>query len=206
MVAGGVHNLAALVLYIDTHILDAVDDDVAALKRLWQEGWISLVRADVMDTELGDAKDPALHASLTEASAVYPESFGVFVLDHSRLDSAVLGSSQDVSSMDLLWSLLKPGVDRQAARKNHTRDVMHVHTAIRYGGHAFVTNDRQMRKKSDSVAAEFAGFRILSPGEALQEAVARVRGVRALHAAEPSRGELPPWPTVEELGSMQSPP
>ncbi|WP_406133849.1 hypothetical protein [Streptomyces zaomyceticus] len=193
-----------MVLYIDTHILDAEDNQPMALKRLWKEGWISLVRSDAMDTELGEAKDPAVWASLTEASATYPESLGVFVLDHSRLDHAVLAGPNDVESMDRLWSLLKPGVDRQNCRKNHTRDVMHVHTAIRYGGHGFVTRDAQMRKKSDQIAAQFSGFQILSPGEALREALARVKGVRALHQAEPQRGDLPMCPTAADAERLDA--
>ncbi len=204
MVSNGAYNLAALVLYIDTNVLDAVDGEVVALKRLWREGWISLARSDVMDTELGEDSDSARWAALTEASAAYPESLGVFVLDHSRLDHSVLGGPNDDESMDRLWSILKPGVDRQVARKNHIRDVMHVHTAIRYGAHGFVTRDTQMRNKSKQVAAQFSGFRILSPSEALREALGGVKGVRALHQAEPERGALPEWPTATDLERLDA--
>lgn len=48
-------NLTALLLFIDTHIIDATDPATVCLRRLRDEGWINLQRTDAMDTELVDA-------------------------------------------------------------------------------------------------------------------------------------------------------
>ncbi|MCF1596516.1 hypothetical protein [Streptomyces muensis] len=194
-------NLTSLVFFIDTHILDAPDDASVLLRKLYDTNWISLRRTDAMDTELAAAPEEKW-AELTEASAGYAESFGPMVLDHSRLDHSVLGSDEDVARDDLVFSTLFPGADRATCRKNHIRDAMHVATAIRYGGLAFVTHERKLLNKSDQIAGLFQGFRIWSPTQALAEAAGAVARARELYRREPERGSLPEWPTVEELRSV----
>ncbi|MFD5254714.1 hypothetical protein ACFWM5_17970 [Streptomyces bobili] len=193
-------NLTSLVFYIDTHILDAPDTETVLLRQLHEASWINLRRTDAMDTELGSAPEEKW-VTLTEASASYAESFGPMVLDHSRLDHCVLGSDEDIARNDLVFSTLFPGADRATCRKNHIRDAMHVATAIRYGGRAFITHERKLLNKSDQIAALFQGFRIWSPTEALREVASAIAGARELYRREPERGSLPKWPSEEDLRS-----
>ena len=192
------HNITGLVLYIDTHIIDAEDDASVRLKRLWREGWIALQRTDAMDTELATAP-PDKWPTLTEASAEYPEALGPLVLGHSRFDHTVMGSDEDAARLDAVFAALFPNVDRATARKNHLRDVMHVSTAIRYGGFGFVTREERLLNKAEIIAERFEGFRMWKPEQALAEAVSRIRGTRELHRREPHRGSLPAWPSDGEL-------
>ncbi|MFI6280471.1 hypothetical protein [Streptomyces sp. NPDC050988] len=193
-------NLTSLVFFIDTHILDAPDAASVLLRKLHEANWISLRRTDAMDTELAAAPEEKW-AALTEASASYAESFGPMVLDHSRLDHCVLGSDEDVARDEVVFSTLFPGADRSTCRKNHIRDAMHVATAIRYGGRAFITHERKLLNKSDQIAGLFQGFRIWSPAQALAEAGGAVARARELHRREPARGSLPEWPSEGDLRS-----
>ncbi|MEU6340276.1 hypothetical protein ABZ883_04905 [Streptomyces sp. NPDC046977] len=194
------HNITALSLYIDTHIIDAPDEAAVFLRRLMKEGWISLSRTDVMGTELARAPDEK-RADLAEASASYPESYGPMVWNQSRWGSSVWGSEEDHSRLNDTFAILFPNVNRATARGNHLRDVMHVSTAIRYGGFGFVTRERRLLNKAEQIAERFHSFQILSPEQANSEAMARVRGVRELHRLEPHRGSLPSWPVESDVPS-----
>jgi hypothetical protein len=147
MVTGpAIHNITALTLYVDTNIVDAMDDAALSLRRLRDEGWISLQRTDTMDTELAAAPEEK-RAQLTEASASYPEAFGPMVWGQSRWDSSVFGSSEDQARLDTVFAILFPGADRMSTRGNNVRDAMHISTAIRYGAFGFVTRDRKLLNK-----------------------------------------------------------
>lgn len=183
-------NRTAFTLFIGTTIIGSDDQPVLALRRLQEEGWINLERTDTMDTEFLNAP-PEVQASLTEESSQYPKAFGQLILDHSRLDSSVLGDDDDEARLHRVFAILYPGVTWGKARKNHVRDAVHVATALRYGGHGFVTYDKRMLNKHDQVAAQFGGFLILSPAQAVEEALGRVASLRELHRREPQRGELP---------------
>ncbi|WP_042379956.1 hypothetical protein [Streptacidiphilus melanogenes] len=188
------HNITALHLYVDTHIIDATDDAATELRRLGEEGWVSLSVTDAMDTELADAP-PEKWAALTGLSAQYPESYGPAIVGHSRLDSSVVASEEDKERFDRVFAILFPGTAGPAAvRDNHVRDAMHVSTAVRYGGNAFITREKKLRNKNAVIAEQFGGFHIWSPEDALAEAAARIRGVRELRRREPSRETLPAWP------------
>lgn len=186
-------NLALLHLYIDTNIIDAADDASVYLRRLWRERWIYLQKTDVMDTELASAPDDR-RDRLAKASAPYPEALGAFVLNHSRLNYAVLGSGEDERRLADVFGLLFPNVDRSAARSNHHRDAMHIATAIRYGADGFVTRERRLLNKAERVAGFYNGFVIYSPEEAVGRALELIARRRKLHELEPNRGPLPEWP------------
>lgn len=186
-------NRTALTLFIDSNIVDAGDDEVSYLKRLREEGWISLQRTDTMDTEFGKATGETW-TRLTEASSKYPEVLGPVVLDHSRLDFAVLGDEEDQLRLDRVFSILFPGAQREEARDNHIHDAMHVATAIRYGGYGFVTREKRLLNKYEAISSAFAGFRMWRPEQAIAEAMRRITSMRRLHQLEPARGELPVWP------------
>jgi hypothetical protein len=191
-------SLTALLLYVDVHFIDSELPSVLRLRQLWDEGWLALARADVLDTELAECADPIKRQMLQDLSMAYPASLGPAVLGHSRLDSSVIASGEDRRRIDLVYSLLFPGVhDRALASGNHQRDAMHVATAIRYGGYAFVTMERRLLNKDAVIRQAFAGFRIWHPNDALKEAMDRIRGLRALHSLEPWRGQLPELPDEE---------
>lgn len=192
------HNLTGLTFFIDTHIIDAMDEATLCLKHLGDEGWIDLQRTDAMDTELADAPEEKWER-LTEASAGYPEALGPMVWGQSRWDSSVFGSEEDRIRLDDAFAILFPNADRATARDNHIRDAMHVSTAIRYGGYGFITRERRLLNKAPAIATRFPGFRMWSPEAALAEAAARIRGLRELHRREPNRGDLPAWPAETDL-------
>jgi hypothetical protein len=166
--------------YIDTNFVTDPSDAATALRTLYNDGWIELIRTDTMDTELRDAKDPAKRSDLLRQSNAYVESFGPLVLGHSRLDFAVLGNDDDGERLAQVYGILFPGSDRfdasmgRAGRK--IRDAMHVATAIRYGANGLITLDgRDLLSKSEAIAAAFNDFKIMTPETALAF-VQRMRG------------------------------
>lgn len=89
---------SGLLLFVDTNLIGSHDAEVRELVRLHEEGWIQLQRTDTVDTELGSKGDPDRRKELLAESAGFVESLGAFVLDHSRLDHAVLGGSTSRAS------------------------------------------------------------------------------------------------------------
>ena len=156
----------ALEFAIDTNTVDDVSPEMACLRKRNTEGWINLTRTDTLDTELARAQDDK-RDMLLEQSRSYVEHFGPLVLDHSRLDSCVLGTDEDEARCERVFGILFPGANRQTARRNHVRDAMHIATAIRYARSGFVTNDRDLLKRDEAMRAAFDNFRILSPADAL---------------------------------------
>ena len=134
-----------------------------------------------MDTELAGASDEK-RAELLRASAALVESMGPIVLDHSRLDHGVLGNEDDADRLSLVFKALFPGTDREMARRQHHRDAMHIATAIRYGAHAFVTNETRLLKKSERIRARFNDFMVIGPTEACRIAERKVAACLALTA------------------------
>jgi hypothetical protein len=158
------HNRLGLTFTVDNNV---IGDHSGAARQLreWNEaGWIQLFRADVLETELGDADDGRRGSLLGEARRL-PEDFGVAVWDHSSWDRSVWASEDDRSRFEELWSILKPGVDRDTARRQHVRDVMHVHTALRYARERFITRDAKLLNKRDEVKLRLR-LDILSPEDA----------------------------------------
>jgi hypothetical protein len=157
---------------IDTHLIDNESVDMAALWRLHESRMIQLLRTDVMDTELSQAKDKEQRERLLALSAALPEQLGVLVLDHSRLDHAVLGCDEDAAQWDKVWNVLSPGRDRASADRRHVRDAMNVWTAMRYGANAFVTldgsgKDKGILDRAQAVRAAFNDFALMTPAQAL---------------------------------------
>ncbi|WP_405011677.1 hypothetical protein [Kitasatospora sp. NBC_01539] len=190
-------NLIALYMFIDTNtLIGAVhrdDADTRELFRLWEEGWIGLARTDTMNTERLEGQDEATQAEREEEAADFPEAFGPFVFDNSRLDASVFASEEDGQRIQDAFAILFPSASWETVRKNSRRDAMHVATAARYGGHAFVTNEKDLLKKDEQIAAAL-GIRIWSPKDALARALAGITALRTLHQLEPARGSLPEYP------------
>jgi hypothetical protein len=194
-------SLLGLLFYIDTNIVDALSAEAGALRRLDKEGWITLFKTDMMDIELSAAPTTEL-PRLFAASAPYPESFGPEVPGESDPNSSVRASQEDTDRVRDVFTLLYPGADWTAPRPNNRRDAMHVATAIRYGGRAFVTHDAKILKKDTVISQRFNGFRIWTARQALAEAAARVGSTRELYRREPHRGLLPTWPVSSDLDSL----
>ena len=177
---------------IDTHL---IDDESKAMCDLWslhERHMIELLRTDVMDTELLQIEDPEKRTRLMGLSAALVEQLGVLILDHSRLDHAVLGSDEDSAMWDAVWKVLSPGRDLATANRKHVRDAMHVWTAMRYGADAFVTLDGSGRGKglldrSDAMLGAF-DFQLMTPAKAHDFST---RLLRRYEARIPTEGAHP---------------
>lgn len=158
---------------IDTNLIDNTSDAVTRLWEYHNGGWIELVKTDVLDTELGDHRNPSKRDRLLDKSSGLVEQWGPAVWGHSRWGHSVLGSDADVADLDLVIAVLFPGADPRdegAPRSTQRlRDAMHVRTAKRYGLDGFITLDRKdLLSRADAVSAELNGFQILDPERALR--------------------------------------
>jgi hypothetical protein len=165
-------NRLGVILYFDVNFVDCETRAARDLRRYHATGWITLLRCDTLDTELGDTKDGEKRQELLAASAPYIEALGPAVFGSSRLDHTVFGSDEDDARLDRVYSILFPGSDRRDDSTNRARrkvrDAMHLATAIRYGGNGFITLDeRDLLRKSHEIAKAFNGFQVVSPEPAL---------------------------------------
>lgn len=186
-------DLRLLTLFVDTNVIDAMDESSVLLRRLAEAGWIYLRKTDVLDTELSGASD-GVRDDLLALSRQYPEEFGPFTFDHSRLDHAVLATEHDEQRHRKVFEILFPSAVFDQARKNDLRDAKHIATAIRAGANGFVTHDKRLCRKSSAIAEDFAGHTIYSPVEAVSRTSQLIARRRELHRREPDRGLLPDWP------------
>lgn len=185
--------------YLDTNVIDSRDEAAEFLRRLGHERWVELRRTDTMDTELM-AASPEKRDVLLEQSAQYPQALSPFAFDHSRWDHSIWGSTEDSIRIKQVFAKLFPNVQYgPQTRRNHVRDALHVSTAIRYGGHAFVTNERRLLNKDAAISAAFNHFRILSPQDARDIVMKRVRTTRLRYKIQGISDELPSWPDERDL-------
>ena len=181
-------SLLGLSIYVDTNFIDAPSAEAGELRRLNEEGWITLFRTDIMDVELSTA--PRMERPrLLAASATYPESLGPEIPGESDPNSSVGASEQHKDRVEEIFRLLFPGADWATTRSNNRRDAMHVAIAIHYGGNAFITHDTKILKKDAVISQQFSGFRIWTVKQALAEAVAGVRA-REFYRREPHCKEI----------------
>lgn len=165
-------NLLGLSLFFDANLIGDNRPAVALLRRLHENGCVAIRVADALATEQAEASDE-LREKLSEEAASYPEAFGVLVLGHSRLGSTVLGGEADATLMAKLRKIMRPDItDWAQARKQHVRDVMHVHTAIRYAADAFVTRDHGILWKAEALSDYIS---VWSPEHAGRTAIKRLR-------------------------------
>ena len=164
-------NILGLTLFLDTNQIGSTLKASRFLARLHAEGCISVLVSDTVGTELDNSPETK-RDDLSSAASQFDVVLGVMVLDHSRLDSAVLGGEADVVLMDELRQIIYPSRDWASVRRQHTRDVMHIHTAIRAGADAFVTEDHELLKRSHELIDH---INVWSPREAAVEAVRRLR-------------------------------
>lgn len=174
-------NLLDLMLFFDTNLIGTVARPKRFLDRLHTTGCIAIVVSDAIDTELADAPGDR-YESLAEDAAKYGRAPGVAVLGHSRLGSSVWAGAGDVALMDQLRAIVRPGItDWADTRRQHVRDVMHLHAAIRYGASAFVTGDGHLLKKADDLARHIPVWDL---DRAAQVAAKRLRNHRSRQRLE----------------------
>ena len=109
---------------------------------------VFLAKTDVVDTEL-DLEKNAMEEGHSLASVKFFELHGPIVLDHSRLDHAVLASDEDVQLLGRVKEIIEVRVISERAAKHDLRDAMHIATSIRYGYDGFITRDERILKCHD---------------------------------------------------------
>jgi hypothetical protein len=164
-------NRLSIRFVVDTHLIDNQSTEMVLLRTLDSEGWIQLLRTDVVDTELSQIADDQKRQRLMSISGQMQEQLGVMVLGHSRLDHCVLGSDNDSEAFNRVWSILSPGRDRRTADRRHVRDAMAVWTAMRYGADAFLTldgsgKDPGLLHRANDLRDQL-GFTMMTPAKAL---------------------------------------
>jgi hypothetical protein len=118
---------------------------------LWEfhrRGEIWLARTDVLGTELLNTHPGATTLKQGEVAEL-SEYLGPWVLDHSRLDSAVLGTPGDQALLDDVVGVIVAGRTWATARPHDVRDAMHIAWATRYGFDGFITSDKDLLRRRD---------------------------------------------------------
>ena len=127
-------------------------------------GYVELVKTDLVDIELKQEYHTRV-ADSYEVSVGFVELMGVFVLDDSRLDHAVCASESDIELISEIQRILKPGTTNPGSHDN--KDARHLATALRYGCHAFVTNDMNILKRGQQVRERWS-TQVVNPSRALE--------------------------------------
>ncbi len=154
---------------VDTNFVGDDQPGSVELRRLRSEGWVRLLRTDVVQTELEGATDLIKRMRLLTLAGDYVEQLGPAVWGHSRWGSAVWAGAEDEERLDKAFSVMFPGSDRSQANSNNLRDAMHVATAVRYGMNGLVTrNDRGLLRKSAEIADAFDGFVVATPEQVVE--------------------------------------
>jgi predicted nucleic acid-binding protein len=158
------------IFFIDTNFVDDETPAAVRLRELATQGWISLQKTDTLDTELQRRQEPTSRRELLAAAESYVEAFGTGRWDNSRRDRA-MWAGEVGDRVEQVFVIFFPETrfegNTSRAFRHKIGDAMHVATAIRYGGDAFVTRDEGLLDKSDQIAAACGGFSIMSPETAL---------------------------------------
>jgi hypothetical protein len=146
--------------------------------RQWHEdGWIDLARTDTMDTELLKARADKQQELMAE-SGRYAEVLGPLVLDHSRLNHAVLLSAGRGSPRrSVLGAVPRRGPGGHNAQQPARCDARR--HKIRYAYTGFVTRERRLLNKADAVRAQFDWFLIVDPEAAVEIVRRRIAAASA---------------------------
>jgi hypothetical protein len=167
-------NRTALTWAMDTCVLIDLDQgqaEAVALDRLDAEGWIDLIKMDVVDTELARIRDPELLQERLARSRPFVEYFGPMVLGYSRLGHSVVGSQDDKELLDKVFRILWPQARMDTANHHQIGDAMHVAWSIRNRTNGFVTSDQRVLGRREAIEQlAHDGFRVYSPVEALNRA------------------------------------
>ncbi len=162
-----------ILVYLDTSCVNAKQkiEALNELDRLNDEGKIMVEITDTFETELRSGK--GYPRGLPKASK-YIFSEGPAVVGHSRLGSCIVGSDEDDRRMARVLEILFGKKPKTKYTSNDIRDVMHISTAIRYGGTYFVTLDKKVLKKAEKIKNEFQII-ITDPVECLKQVKTRLK-------------------------------
>jgi hypothetical protein len=163
LLEGAVH--VVLRLAIDNHMVDADDADAEQLRWLHDVGWLALSLTDVTRTEWAAASADK-RAELEVLAERYSEWLRPSVVGHSRPNSSVLGTSDDLQLLERMHELIR-GRPWPQGRPQDVRDTMNIATSIRYALVGFVTRDEDLLAAAAQIQEAFNGFLILTPNGAL---------------------------------------
>jgi hypothetical protein len=131
--------------------LDQGQTEASELDRLDREGWIDLIKMDVLDTELARNRDPEQLAQRLARSSTFVEYFGPMVLGYSRLDHSVLASQEDVALLEQVLSVLWPHARMDTANRHQVGDAMHVAWSIRNRTNGLITSDQRILDRRTAI-------------------------------------------------------
>jgi predicted nucleic acid-binding protein len=200
----GTRNITGLSWCLDTNIVD--NPDFEFIRRLFEVGWIYLQTPSTVFMELSNRKDPEAREELLELRNPFCMPMGIMVLGHAQLDLAVFASEADVKLLhqihERLWNTT---FEEDAAKsdngvhkaQNRIRDSMIVHTSIRYGASALLTQDQRLLKGAGAVRGLGSNFQILSLESAKRIALHQIARKRYFKTLKPNSvwvKDLPDWP------------
>jgi hypothetical protein len=138
---------------------------MTSLVELHDKELVRIVKTDVLDTELSTWEGPRGDEGRLK-SAQFDEDYGVLVLDHSRLDHAVLAADSDVILYDSLAELIFGASSLPSLHSRQIRDVMVVGTHIRNCRDFLVTQDKTILAAADALWSRYR-CRVLTPEDCL---------------------------------------
>jgi len=198
-------NLTGKSWTIDTHVMD--HPDAADLIRMYKLSWIYLQTPDTVFSELSTRKDETDREKLLDERSSFPMSMGIFILDRSNLDLAVLGSEEEMEKMKKIHSALweghtfsddcRSGAEGNAKARSRAGDTMIIHTTMRYSIGTLVTNDMDLLEGAQRIREQVGNFQAWNIKSATTLAFEACKRVRTIRAAQPERQweeELPDWP------------
>jgi predicted nucleic acid-binding protein len=152
---------------------------ILELEKLREQFVVEIVKTDVVDSELSEKYNVRVGDEF-DITTSYVELNGIFYLDESRINHAVMGTDEEAMEVQAIARVLKPGVELFGS--NDFRDARHLATAKKYGCLAFVTADGNILKRAPELLESFQ-IRVLTPEDALELVQELVRR-RDLHAAK----------------------
>lgn len=143
---------------------------IRELEMMHVEGRIEIVKADVLDTELGERNE-----RLREKSEKYPEDLGVAVYGHSRYGHAVYAGPEVDYPFEQIRDLLFPSFAKMSkeSQDRAVRDAMHLATHRMHKRDFFVTRDEHHMISHSKDLEEKFGIVVVTP----DECVRRLRSV-----------------------------
>lgn len=197
-------NITSLTWHIDNNVLTS--DESHDLFRMAKLGWLSLGISSRIEMEHLDAKSEAKKLELAKSRSRFMKSLAPLYLDHSILDTSVLGSEGDDLRLKQVHNALWPKADfdsdllqweRRTKGRSRLRDSMLISDAIRYCASALVTQDSGILEASQRIRNTFDGFDVISINSATLLARSRIEKSRRfalLRSTHPMTQELPTWP------------
>ncbi len=131
------------------------DENIIKLFELQSKNFRSIIKTDVVDTELSD--------SSKEKSKDVPEDLGVGRIGHSRTDHAVTGDGDDLLFENLM-KIVFPETKGEPPTTQKTRDVMALTTHKQKDREIFVTKDKAICRAKEKLEEQY-GIKVMSPTE-----------------------------------------